>query len=135
MGRSFRELRAWRVGMELAVLVFDVTAELPAEDAGDSLRLAALEVPQRIAAGAMDGRVRPWVQGLALSVSALGELEAEANALLELRQIPREEGARMKDLIGQLRVELVALRKAAGEELEAARASELGVDGSVQVAA
>ena len=49
---SFRELGAWRGGMELVVLVFDLTA---GREAGDALRLAALEIPRRIASGAMDG--------------------------------------------------------------------------------
>lgn len=133
MERSFRELRAWRVGMELAVLAFDVAAELPAEEAGDPLRLAALEVPQRLAAGAMDGRPRQWLRSLVMAGESLGGLEVEVGASLELRQISRDHGRRLQGLIGEMRAELAALRDAAEAELQAAMAAER--EKSVQVAA
>lgn len=103
-GGGFRELGAWRYGMELAVRVFDVTAEEAV--AGDAVRSAALEIPRQIASGAMDGRPKAWARCLALAQGALDRLEAEA------RQLWAAPDARMLELAAEVRRALGALEAA-----------------------
>lgn len=103
-GGGFRELEAWRYGMELAVRVFDLTAEEAV--AGEALRSAALEVPQQIASGAMDGRPKSWARCLALAQGALDRLEAEA------RELWAAPDARMLELVAEVRQALDALEAA-----------------------
>ena len=124
MAGGFRELGAWRFGMELAVLVFDLPGE-QADEAGDALRLAALEVPQRIAAGATDGRPKPWLRCLELAQRALDRLEVEAK-----RRWPAQD-PRLTELMARVRSELddleeVSLRRASGAA--ASVEAELGLE-------
>ncbi|HYV47058.1 MAG TPA: hypothetical protein VFA20_19505 [Myxococcaceae bacterium] len=110
-GGGFRELEAWRYGMELAVRVFDVTAE---EE--DALRPAALEIPQRIAAGWMDGRPKIWARCVALAQGALDRLEAEARRLWAAPDV------RLLELVACARRALDALEAAPMRVLEPAAA-------------
>ena len=114
-GGGFRELGAWRYGTELAVRVFDVTGE--DEAAADALRQAALEVPQRIAAGWMDGRPKTWARCVAVTQGALDRLEAEARRLWAA---PDE---RLLELVASARRELEALEAAPVRALEPAAAA------------
>ena len=96
---GFRELGAWRYGMELAVRVFDATEEV----AGEAIRSAALEIPQRIATGWMDGRPKIWARCVAMAQGALERLEAEA------RQLWAAPDARLLELAEEVRRTLDAL--------------------------
>ena len=111
MERNFKHLEAWRSGMSLVGLVFDLTAKLQreggGEEAGDALRLAALEVAQRIAAGAAAGRPGEWLQCLALARAALDRLEEEASGI---RAFPAH---RLAGPAVRVRRELLALQGAA----------------------
>jgi hypothetical protein len=92
--------------MELVVLVFDLTM---GREAGDALRLAALEIPRQIASGAMDGPPRSWPRSLELARDALDRLEAEAKALWGLQD------RRLTELVARVRGELETLERAARE--------------------
>jgi len=119
-GGGFRELGAWRYGMELAVRVFDVTAE--DEAAADALRQAALEIPQRIAAGWMDGRPKIWARCAAVTQGALDRLEAEARRLWAA---PDE---RLLELVASARRELEALEAAPVRVLEPAAVEAVEIE-------
>ncbi|HEY8211404.1 MAG TPA: hypothetical protein VIG99_28165 [Myxococcaceae bacterium] len=116
---GFRELGAWRFGMELAVLVFDLTAQQGErrDEGDDALRLAALEVPQRIAAGATDGRPRAWLRYLELAYQALDRLEAEAKRRWMVRDL------QFVELVTRVRNELDALEEASRQRASAAASS------------
>src|SRR3954468_6854449 len=137
MAGGFRELGAWRFGMELAVLVFDLT-EKPreertseTEEADDALRLAALEVPQRIAAGAADGRPRPWLQCLELARRGLDRLGGGA----KLRWAAATQDPRLTSLVARVRSELDALQEASWRHASEAAAANVEVEPGLEEAA
>jgi hypothetical protein len=73
---------------------------------GDEVRSAALEIPQRIASGWMDGQPKIWARCLALAQGALDRMEAEA------RRLWAAPDARLLELAADVRRELAALEAA-----------------------
>ena len=93
--RSFRDLDAWKVAMELADSCYSVAKRLPSDERfglGAQLRRACVSVPSNIAEGfatRADGILR---RHLTISLGSL----AETDTLLEL--IRRNQLAREEDL-------------------------------------
>jgi four helix bundle protein len=75
--KSFRELDAWRVAMDLALTVYNLAEKLPAKERyemASQMRRAALSVPSNIAEGSgsrMRGRYRYHVR---ISLGSVSEL-------------------------------------------------------------
>ncbi len=75
--KSFRELDAWQVAMELALSVYDIAARLPAHERfemASQMRRAAVSVPSNIAEGfgtKLRGRSRHHVR---ISLGSVAEL-------------------------------------------------------------
>jgi len=79
--RTFRDLLVWQRGMELAELVYSVTAKFPADEKWglvNQLRRAAVSVPSNIAEGhGRQSRV-DYLRFLRVARGSLAEVETQA---------------------------------------------------------
>ena len=89
--KSFRDLDAWSVAMELADACYAVAKRVPTEERfgiGAQLRRSCVSVPSNIAEGFSSGRDAVLNRHLAISLGSLGETDT----LLELIQRNRLAG-------------------------------------------
>ncbi len=78
--RRFRDLLAWQRAMELAELIYEISAKFPnAERFGltDQLRRAAVSVPSNIAEGHDRNSTREFVHFLSIARGSLAEVETQ----------------------------------------------------------
>ena len=76
--RSFRDLEAWRRGVELAVASYAVARRLPPEERfalGDQIRRSAVSVPANIAEGHARLYTTEYLHSLSHARGSLAELE------------------------------------------------------------
>lgn len=91
--RSFRDLDAWRVGTELAVLVYRLAARLPPEERYElnaQMRRAAVSIPSNVAEGQACGEDGRYIHHLRLRVAigSLGELATQLELARRLHLLP-----------------------------------------------
>jgi four helix bundle protein len=102
MVRSFRDLVAFKRGLEVVVAVYDVTATFPKHELYglvSQMRRAAIGVISHIAEG--EGRITTgeWRQFLSQARGSLFEVEAQVIAAHELRFIAEPEAHHILRLI------------------------------------
>ena len=109
--RNFRELRVWRVGMEVLVAVYELTRKLPREEMyglTSQLRRAAVSVPSNISEGFNRRRVGEYVQHLHYALGSCAELDTQIEACKLLEYVTEEEA---EEVIEQLTGESKMLRR------------------------
>ena len=75
--RSFRDLDAWRIGMDLAESCYRVVRRLPADERyglGSQIRRAAVSVPANVAEGHSYGADRVFRRHVRVALGSVGEL-------------------------------------------------------------
>ncbi|HTM27482.1 MAG TPA: four helix bundle protein [Vicinamibacterales bacterium] len=113
--RDHKDLEAWRVAMDLVLLVYSVSAEFPeAERYGltAQMRRAAVSVPSNIAEGQARGVARACVNFLTVALASLSELDTQLQIALRLKFIPPCRGQELDRLITSSRKLVAGLRRA-----------------------
>jgi four helix bundle protein len=85
--RTFRDLDAWNVAMELAVACYGITARLPFEERfglSSQIRRAAVSIAANIAEGHASGRDGVLARQLRIALGSLGELDTDLELLVRL---------------------------------------------------
>ncbi len=75
---TYRDLEAWKVGMELALDAFAVASHLPATERfelGSQIRRAAVSIPSNVAEGQANGPGRRYHNHVRIALGSLAELE------------------------------------------------------------
>lgn len=78
--QSFRDLKVWRMGMDLACKVYELTNAFPKMEMyglSSQMQRAAVSVPSNIAEGHARGSSREFLHFLAISLGSLAELETQ----------------------------------------------------------
>jgi four helix bundle protein len=78
--RSNRDLKVWRMGIELTRQVYAVAAELPADERFGLVQQmcrAAVSIPSNIAEGHARGATRDFARYVAMARGSLAELETQ----------------------------------------------------------
>jgi four helix bundle protein len=87
--RSFRDLDVWRCGMDLVLLVYDLSDYLPdAERYGlrAQMRRAAVSIPSNVAEGhAFRTRPKAYTRHVRIALGSLAELETHIEIALRLK--------------------------------------------------
>ncbi len=94
MEKPHKRLIAWQKGMELVVLIYELTKTFPREETYgliSQLRRAAISVPSNIAEGAADRTPQQFANFLSVSIGSLNEIDTQLEAALRIGYIKQSE--------------------------------------------
>ena len=106
--KSFRDLAVWQKAMELTSVVYQVTAELPADERFGLVsqpRRAAVSVPANIAEGHRRSSTKEYLRFLSIAAGSLAELETLlelASGLYSVRTTSQGEVVGLADEVGKM---------------------------------
>ncbi len=101
MGRNFRSIKAWQLADDLAVAVYQVTADFPAEEKYgliSQMRRAGVSVPANIVEGATRQSHKEYLQFLYVAKGSLAELEYYLHISHRLGLLDEAEHQRLVEL-------------------------------------
>jgi four helix bundle protein len=87
MVTCFRDLDVWRLGLELAELVYRCTARFPRSEVfglSAQMRRAAVSIPSNIAEGRARNSSREFLHFLSISRGSLAELDTQLELAIRL---------------------------------------------------
>ena len=111
--QSYRDLEAWKIGMDLVVAIYGLTRSFPREEVyglTSQLRRAAVSIPSNISEGHQQG-TKSYTHSVSLALGSLGEAETQLEVATRLRYVEVERVASVTELAGQLRRVLHGLRR------------------------
>jgi four helix bundle protein len=112
--RSFRDLEAWQLGIELALRVYSLTNSFPREELyglTSQLRRAAVAIPSNISEGHQQG-TKACLHYVVIAIGSLAEVDTQLEISNRLRLVQREELVPVVELATKLRRVLHGLRRA-----------------------
>ena len=78
--KNFKELRVWQKGIDLVVIVYEITASFPEEEKyglSTQMRRAAVTIPSNIAEGHLRKTAKDFKQFLSIARGSCAELETQ----------------------------------------------------------
>ena len=78
--RNFRDLVAWQKSIELCLLTYDLTKELPKEEEyglKSQLRRASVSIPSNLAEGSGKRSIKDYCRFVQISLGSCSELETQ----------------------------------------------------------
>jgi four helix bundle protein len=105
MKKSFRDLKAWQRGIDLAVEVYQVTEQFPIRERfglTQQMRKAGVSVPSNVAEG--QGRLteRDWRHFVGTSRGSLNELETQAEIARRLGFLDIKTFTQLRNLLDEV---------------------------------
>lgn len=103
MDKPHKKLIAWQRGMDLVVLVYDLTKTFPKEETYglvSQMRRAAVSVPSNISEGAADRSPEQFKNFLSIAIGSLNELNTQLEVAFRvgyLNEAKHEEAQRLVD--------------------------------------
>ncbi len=91
---SYRDLAVWQRAMELAALVYKLTARLPREEIyglSSQLQRAAVSIPSNIAEGHARESTKEYLRYLLVSRGSMAELETQLLLCQKLQLLSKED--------------------------------------------
>ena len=101
--QSYRDLDAWKTGMDLVVAVYSVSARLPDSERFDLRRQiarAAVSIPANVAEGQGNGPGKRYLNHVRIAQGSLAELETHLEICVRLKFLTTAD-------VGQLHEKLV----------------------------
>ena len=111
--KSYRELRVWQGGTELAVTIYRLTSEFPREEIyglTSQMRRSAVGVPSNIAEGYAREHTREYLNFLSIAQGSLSELDTQLEIAIRIGYCNEERAGPIQAEIVRLRRQLFALR-------------------------
>jgi four helix bundle protein len=87
MVRSFRDLDAWRLGLELVEVTYRCTAAFPKSETfglAAQMRRAAVSIPSNIAEGQARKSSKEFLQFISIALGSLAELDTQLELTVRL---------------------------------------------------
>jgi four helix bundle protein len=112
--KSYRDLLVWQKGIELAKIVYRVTAKLPAEEKFgliSQMRRAAISIPSNIAEGQARHTTGEFIQFISHAEGSVAELDTQLVVVVELGFLKATDITAASILIDELRRMLNGLRR------------------------
>ena len=125
---SYKDLIAWKKGMELVAAIYDVTDGFPAQETYGLVsqpRRAAVSIPSNIAEGKAHYSNRDFVRFLRHARGSLAEIETQVLIAEQRKYLAAEKAAQFSQQVDELGRILRGLINAL-QKREAARDSGLG---------
>jgi four helix bundle protein len=116
--QSYRDLVVWQKGIELAKMLYPLTARLPAEEKFglmSQIRRAAVSVPSNIAEGQARHTTGEFIQFISHAEGSAAELDTQLYLAVELGFWKPADAAPGLALIDEIRRMLNGLRRRLGE--------------------
>ena len=116
--RSYRDLRVWRLAMDLAVSCYETTKGFPREESfglTSQIRRAAGSIPANIAEGHGRGSRKEYRQFLRTAQASLRELETHVMLSQRVGLLPEQAATSLLATADQLGRMLQALQKSLGK--------------------
>ena len=132
--RSYRDLDAWNVAMDLAVEAYELATRLPSVERyglSSQIRRAATSVPANVAEGHASGRNGLFLRHVSIALGSLGELDTHFEIGRRLRLLPESEVATLHEHVARTRQLLHGLRRGLRRKLAKSAASTLAVLGPI----
>lgn len=118
--QSHRDLTVWKLGMEIAEAVYQITREFPKDELyglTSQLRRAAVSVPANIAEGNARSSTKEYLHMLSVSVGSLAEVETYLELAIRLHYSSPASIHKLEELIGQERRMLRGLQRSLRNKL------------------
>jgi four helix bundle protein len=114
MGRSYRELVAWRKAMKFVVAIYEATQTFPSEERyglTNQLRRAAVSVPSNIAEGQARFSQKEFHHFLSIARGSMAEIETQLFLAKDLQYLSASKSAMLlatADELGRILNGLIA---------------------------
>ena len=112
--QSYRDLLVWQKGIELAKLLYHLTAQLPSDERFgliSQIRRAAVSVPSNIAEGQARRTTGEFIQFISHAEGSAAELDTQVYLAVELGLVTEPETVACRHLIDEIRRMLNGLRR------------------------
>ena len=113
--KSFRDLRVWKLSMELVEIVYRLTQNFPKHEIyglSSQIQRAAVSVPSNIAEGHPREHTKEFLHHLSIAQASLAELETQLEIAVRLNYLARDEFDRILERVVALGKQQYALRNA-----------------------
>lgn len=112
--QSYRDLVVWQKGIELAKLLYPLSAKFPSEEKFgliSQIRRAAVSIPSNIAEGQARNTTGEFVQFISHAEGSVAEVDTQLFLAVEFDFITNKQAGHCFDLLGDERRMLNALRR------------------------
>ena len=112
--KPHRRLVAWQKGMDLVLILYDITRDFPAQELyglTSQLRRAALSVPSNIAEGAADRTQAQFYNFLSNVLGSLNEIDTQLELSFRLGYITEDKYKKINMLLDECLAVTYGLRK------------------------
>jgi four helix bundle protein len=112
--RNYRDLVVWQKGIELAKLIYPLSARFPSDERfglTSQIRRASVSVPSNIAEGQARHTTGEFVQFISHAEGSIAEIDTQLVIAVELDFVTKKQAGPCFDLIGDERRMLNALRR------------------------
>lgn len=116
----FRELEVWRVSMQLAKHVYEITGQFPREERyglAAQLQRSAVSIPSNIAEGNARNSTRDYTRFVSIAQGSCAELQTQLLLAVELGLGERESTAAALELSERVSQMLLRLQQALSRKL------------------
>lgn len=123
MAKSFRELKVWKKAVDLALLVYEITADFPRQEMyglSSQMQRAAVSIASNIAEGSARGTRRDFRQFVKLAEGSNCELQTQLLIARRLRYASGEKCDVLDGLSDEVGKMLTALSKYLAQEIRSA---------------
>lgn len=121
MAGSYRYLKVWQAGIELAQMVYQVTQNFPAaEQYGltSQLRRAATSISANIAEGSGRQSTKEFIQFVSIAYGSTCEIETHLLIAGQLGYLREEDNLKLQECTASISRMLKALRRSLQEKLQ-----------------
>jgi four helix bundle protein len=112
--QSYKDLNVWQKGIELAKLIYNLTARFPTEERFglvSQMRRAAVSIPSNIAEGQARHTTGEFIQFISHAEGSVAELNTQLILATELRFCSNDDAHPASELVEHLRRMLNGLRR------------------------
>jgi four helix bundle protein len=113
--KSFRDLRVWRMGMDLVEQIYRLTRPFPRHELyglAAQLQRAAVSIPSNIAEGHARWHLREYLHHLSIAQASIAELDTQLEIARRLDYLTAEDTEHLLTYTASLGRQLHTLRKA-----------------------